>query len=629
MAEKKPFYITTAIAYASQKPHIGNTYEAILTDAIARYKRLRGFDVFFLTGTDEHGQKIEGLAQQKGVTPKEYVDDIAGQIRQTWDIVGTSYDKFIRTTDDYHEKTVQKIFQKLYDNGDIYKGDYEGWYCVPCEAFFTQTQLQDGCCPDCGRPVKKTKEEAYFFRMSKYQDKLIQYIEEHPDFITPESRKKEMVNNFLKPGLQDLCISRSSFQWGIPVPIDDKHIIYVWLDALTNYISALGYGSDDDSLYQKYWPADIHIIGKDILRFHTIYWPIFLMALGEPLPKMVFGHPWLNFGGDKMSKSKGNIIYADDLVRHFGVDAVRHYVLSEMPYASDGSITYETVIARYNTDLANNLGNLVSRTTAMTTKYFDGIIPAPGNGTAYDEDLKKTVASSLKSYCSSMDSYHVADAENTVFAMLRRANKYIDETTPWVLAKDADKKQVLATVLYNLLETIRISAILLSPFMPQTATSILSQLGAELHFESVQVFGALKSGKPLGEGKILFSRLDESKMLEQLKPAENETEKIGIEQFAAVEMRIAQIIACEPVPKSEKLLKLQIDLGDEKRQIVSGIAKEYKPEDLIDKKVVVVTNLKPVKLCGVESNGMLLASGDKHPHVLFADSQTPVGERIH
>lgn len=643
MAEKKPYYITTAIAYASGKPHIGNTYEIILTDAIARYKRLAGFDVFFCTGTDEHGQKIENKAHEAGLSPKAFVDGVAKQIKGIWDLVGTSYDYFIRTTDDYHEKTVQNIFKKFYEQGDIYKSEYEGWYCEPCESFFTETQIVDGKCPDCGRPVKKMKEEAYFFKMSKYADRLMKYIEDHPDFISPELRKKEMINNFLKPGLQDLCVSRTSFKWGIPVPFDERHVIYVWLDALTNYITALGYDVDrQGENFGKYWPADLHVIGKDILRFHTIYWPIFLMALDLPLPKKVFGHPWLLFGEDKMSKSKGNVIYADDLVHAFGVDAVRHYVLSETPFAADGSITYETVIERYNSDLANNLGNLVSRTLAMTKKYFGGMVPAPAQGTEFDASLIETVKQTVETYKAKMDDLHIADAENAVFAMLRRANKYIDETAPWILAKDEDKKEVLGTVLYNLLETIRVGAVLLTPFMPSTAASIFKQLNTEAgDLSTVENFGVYAAGTVLGESEMLFGRIDAEKKLEELK-AEHEAAvkaaqkpekpegvaEIGIDDFMGVELRTAQIVACEPVPKAKKLLKLQIDLGSEQRQVVSGIAKWYKPEDLVGKKIIVVANLKPAKLCGVESQGMILASGEETVRVVFLAEDTPLGERV-
>ncbi len=643
MAEKKPYYITTAIAYASGKPHIGNTYEIILTDAIARYKRLAGFDVFFCTGTDEHGQKIENKAHDAGLSPKAFVDGVAEQIKGIWDLVGTSYDYFIRTTDDYHEKAVQNIFKKFYEQGDIYKSEYEGWYCEPCESFFTETQIVDGKCPDCGRPVKKMKEEAYFFKMSKYADRLMKYIEDHPDFISPELRKKEMINNFLKPGLQDLCVSRTSFKWGIPVPFDEKHIIYVWLDALTNYITALGYDVDKQGEnFGKYWPADLHVIGKDILRFHTIYWPIFLMALDLPLPKKVFGHPWLLFGEDKMSKSKGNVIYADDLVHAFGVDAVRHYVLSETPFAADGSITYETVIERYNSDLANNLGNLVSRTLAMTKKYFGGTVPAPAQSTEFDASLIETVKQTVETYKAKMDDLHIADAENAVFAMLRRANKYIDETAPWILAKDEDKKEVLGTVLYNLLETIRVGAVLLTPFMPSTAASIFKQLNTEEgDLSTVENFGVYAAGTVLGESEMLFGRIDAEKKLEELK-AEHEAAvktaqkpekpegvaEIGIDDFMGVELRTAQVVACEPVPKAKKLLKLQIDLGYEQRQVVSGIAKWYKPEDLVGKKIIVVANLKPAKLCGVESQGMILASGEETVRVVFLAEDTPLGERV-
>lgn len=643
MAEKKPYYITTAIAYASGKPHIGNTYEIILTDAIARYKRLAGFDVFFCTGTDEHGQKIENKAHDAGLSPKAFVDGVAEQIKGIWDLVGTSYDYFIRTTDDYHEKAVQNIFKKFYEQGDIYKSEYEGWYCEPCESFFTETQIVDGKCPDCGRPVKKMKEEAYFFKMSKYADRLMKYIEDHPDFISPELRKKEMINNFLKPGLQDLCVSRTSFKWGIPVPFDEKHVIYVWLDALTNYITALGYDVDKQGEnFGKYWPADLHVIGKDILRFHTIYWPIFLMALDLPLPKKVFGHPWLLFGEDKMSKSKGNVIYADDLVHAFGVDAVRHYVLSETPFAADGSITYETVIERYNSDLANNLGNLVSRTLAMTKKYFGGTVPAPAQSTEFDASLIETVRQTVETYKAKMDDLHIADAEDAVFAMLRRANKYIDETAPWVLAKDESKKEVLGTVLYNLLETIRVGAVLLTPFMPSTAASIFKQLNTEAgDLSTVENFGVYAAGTVLGESEMLFGRIDAEKKLEELK-AEHEAAvkaaqkpekpegiaEIGIDDFMGVELRTAQVIACEPVPKAKKLLKLQIDLGYEQRQVVSGIAKWYKPEDLVGKKIIVVANLKPAKLCGVESQGMILASGEETVRVVFLAEDTPLGERV-
>ncbi len=635
--EKEKFYITTAIAYASRKPHIGNTYEVIMTDAIARYKRMMGYDVFFLTGTDEHGQKIEDLAKEAGIEPQQYVDGVAAVIKDIWDMVGASYDHFIRTTDDYHEKVVQHIFKKLYDQGDIYKSEYEGWYCVPCESFFTDTQIVDGKCPDCGRPVERTKEEAYFFKMSAYQDRLMKHIEENPGFIEPESRKKEMVNNFLKAGLQDLCVSRTSFKWGVPVTFDDKHVIYVWIDALSNYITALGYDVDEKGeLYSKYWPADVHIIGKDILRFHTIYWPIILMALGEPLPKKVFGHPWLLFGTDKMSKSKGNTIYADDLVKRFGVDGTRHYVLSEMPYNSDGSITYENLIARYNSDLANNLGNLVNRTIAMTKKYFDGIVPQRGEVTDLDRELIAAVEEGRAAMCKNMDEYRIADAVDAVFTALRRANKYIDETTPWILAKNEEDKPRLGSVMYNLLESIRVCANLLYPFIPETSEKILTQLNTEC--KSLE-YGNLEEGKAVGEAQMLFARIDEAKMLQEIEEELKANEPvavekpeglaiIGFEDFQKVEMRTAEVIEAEPIPKAKKLLKLQLNLGYEKRQVVSGIAKFYKPEDLIGKKVVMVANLKPAKLCGVESNGMILASGEETIRVIFLDPETPNGERV-
>ena len=642
------FYLTTAIAYASRKPHFGNTYEIIMTDAFARFQKRMGKDVFMCTGTDEHGQKIENLAIEAGITPKAYVDKIAGEIKGIWDLMGVEYDHFIRTTDDYHEKVVAKIFKKFYDQGDIYKSYYEGWYCTPCESFFTATQVVDGKCPDCGREVSQAKEEAYFFKMSKYADRLIKHIEDNPEFIEPESRKKEMVNNFLKAGLQDLCVSRTSFKWGIPVDFDPKHVVYVWLDALTNYITALGYDPDksyeeQSEKFKKYWPADVHIIGKDILRFHTIYWPIFLMALELPLPKKVFGHPWFNFGNDKMSKSKGNVVYADELAETFGVDAVRYYALSEMPYGTDGSITYEAVIARYNNDLANNLGNLVSRTHAMTKKYFDGIVPTPDVKEPIDDELYAAVREGIDKSIELMGAYHVADSLEAIFSMLRRANKYIDETMPWVLAKSEETKGRLATVIYNLLEVIRTAAVLLVPYIPSTAKAIFGQLGTDkTELETVSTFGALESGKPLGEAFTLFARIDEKKFLEDMEEKirlaaeaakaieepEHEAE-IGIDAFAAVELRVAEILACEPIPKAKKLLKLLVDLGYEKRQVVSGIAKFYKPEDLIGKKVCLVTNLKPCKLCGVDSFGMILASGEEDIKVVFLDPTAKNGDRIH
>ena len=615
------FYLTTAIAYASRKPHFGNTYEIIMTDAFARFQRRMGKDVFLCTGTDEHGQKIEDLANAAGITPKAYVDKVAGEIKGIWDLMNVNYDYFIRTTDEQHERVVAKIFKKFYDKGDIYKGYYEGWYCTPCESFFTNTQVVDGKCPDCGRPVSQAKEEAYFFRMSEYADRLIKHIEDNPGFIEPESRKKEMVNNFLKAGLQDLCVSRTSFKWGIPVDFDPKHVVYVWLDALTNYITAIGYDPDksfdeQSEEFKKWWPADVHIIGKDILRFHTIYWPIFLMALELPLPKKVFGHPWFNFGNDKMSKSKGNVVYADELAEIFGVDAVRYYALSEMPYNSDGSITYESVITRYNNDLANNLGNLVSRTHAMTKKYFGGIVPTPDVREPLDEELYQAVSFAIQESKAQMDSYHVADSLDTIFTMLRRANKYIDETMPWVLAKSEETKGRLATVIYNLLEVIRVAAVLLVPYVPTTAANIFGQLGTDkTELDTINAFGMLESGKPLGEAFTLFARIDEEKFLldmekkmkeaEEALKAQEEPEhesEITIDTFSAVELRVAEVIACEPIPKAKKLLKLQLDLGYEKRQVVSGIAKFYKPEDLIGKKICVVANLKPCKLCGVDSS---------------------------
>ena len=621
------FYITTAIAYTSRKPHIGNTYEIILTDAIARFKRQIGNDVFFLTGTDEHGQKIEEIAKEIGVSPKQYVDGVAGEIKTIWDLMNTSYDKFIRTTDDYHEKVVQKIFKKLYDQGDIYKSEYEGHYCVPCETFFTETQLVDGKCPDCGREVKKAKEEAYFFKVSKYQDQLMKHIEENPEFIMPESRKKEMVNNFIKPGLQDLCVSRSSFKWGVPVSFDDKHVIYVWIDALSNYITALGYDVDKSGdLYKKYWPANVHIIGKDILRFHTIYWPIILMALGEPLPKQVFGHPWLLNGDSKMSKSLGNVIYADDLVRHFGVDAVRYYVLREMPYAQDGTITYETIISRFNADLANTLGNLVNRTVAMSKKYFDGKIENTSVCDELDNDLIKTAIETKDNVISKMNEFKVADSLEIIINLARRLNKYIDETMPWALAKEETSLPRLKTVLYNLIEGIRYLGVLLKPFMPETADEILKQIGAKYtDIASLNEFGKTESNTFVGEAKPLFQRIDEAKKLEEItkeveeakKKAQKEVKKeeekvseISIDDFAKVELKVGEVIESKPVEGADKLLVSKIKIGDEVRQIVSGIAKYYNPSDLIGKKVVVVTNLKPVKLRGVLSEGMILAASD-------------------
>ncbi len=622
MCNKEKFYITTAIAYTSRKPHIGNTYEIVLTDAIARFKRYLGYDVFFCTGTDEHGQKIQELAEAAGISPKEYVDGVAAQIKDIWDMMNTSYDKFIRTTDDYHEETVQKIFKKLYDQGDIYLGSYEGWYCTPCESFWTDTQLVDGKCPDCGREVHKQNEEAYFFKMSKYADRLMKHIEENPDFIQPESRKKEMVNNFLKPGLQDLCVSRTSFTWGIPVSFDPKHVTYVWLDALTNYITALGYRCDSKGEnYDKYWPADVHIIGKDILRFHTIYWPIFLMALGEPLPKQIFGHPWLLNGQDKMSKSIGNVIYADDLVRNFGVDAVRYYLLHEMPFASDGNITFETLISRFNSDLANTLGNLVNRTVSMINKYFDGEIPAIDVKTDFDEDLQNVCISSAKATASAMDNLKVADAMDCIWTIVNRSNKYIDETMPWVLAKTDDGKAQLKTVMYHLAESIRYIASLLSSFMPDTSVAIAKQLGnPELSWESLNEFGKTVAGTKVEDPQPLFVRLDPEKKLaeleEELKQPETEPvveiepfkDFVEFSDFEKLDIRVGKVLVCEKVPKSSKLLRFEIETGNETRQILSGIAKYYKPEDLVGKNVLFIANFPPRKMMGLESNGMILSA---------------------
>lgn len=630
MCEKKKFYITTAIAYTSRKPHIGNTYEIVLTDAIARFKRYMGYDVFFCTGTDEHGQKIQELAESAGITPKAYVDGVAGEIKEIWDLMNTSYDKFIRTTDDYHEETVQKIFKKLYDQGDIYLDSYEGWYCTPCESFWTDTQLVDGKCPDCGREVHKQNEEAYFFKMSRYADRLMQHIEENPDFIQPESRKKEMVNNFLKPGLQDLCVSRSSFSWGIPVPFDPKHVVYVWLDALTNYITALGYRVDSkEENYNKYWPADVHIIGKDILRFHTIYWPIFLMALGEPLPKQIFGHPWLLNGEDKMSKSIGNVIYADDLVRNFGVDAVRYYLLHEMPFAQDGTITFETLISRFNSDLANTLGNLVNRTVSMVNKYFDGVIPSIDAPTEFDASLKETCLEAKNKTAECMEKLKVADAMDQIWTIVNRANKYIDETMPWTLAKTDEGKAQLKTVMYHLLESIRFIASLLSSFMPETSASIKEQIGAtELSWESLSAFGQVAFAEKVGEAKPLFVRLDPEKKLEELekelgvsqKQEESDSgqdlceeiapykENVTFDDFEKLDIRVGKVVVCEKVPKSSKLLRFELEVGQERRQILSGIAKYYKPEDLLGKNVLFIANFPPRTMMGLESNGMILSA---------------------
>ena len=632
---KGPFYMTTAIAYTSGKPHIGNTYEIVLADSIARFRRQEGYDVFFQTGTDEHGQKIELKAEEAGITPKEFVDNVSTEIKRIWDLMNTSYDKFIRTTDDYHEKQVQKIFKKLYDQGDIYKGSYEGMYCTPCESFWTESQLVDGKCPDCGREVKPAKEEAYFFKMSKYANKLIEHINTHPEFIQPVSRKNEMMNNFLLPGLQDLCVSRTSFKWGIPVDFDDKHVVYVWLDALTNYITGIGYDADGNSSeqYKKFWPADLHLIGKDIIRFHTIYWPIFLMALGEPLPKQVFGHPWLLQNDGKMSKSKGNVIYADDLVDLFGVDAVRYFVLHEMPFENDGVISWELMVERMNSDLANTLGNLVNRTIAMSNKYFGGVVNKTGvEDAAIDGDLKAVVTATRDKVQAKMATLHVADAITEVFTLFKRCNKYIDETMPWALAKDEAQQDRLAEVLYNLVESITIGANLLKSFMPETTDKILAQLypanpeAGVRDFDDLTAFGLRETGLKVTETpEILFARLDFEKDLkekveviqEAQKKANGVTEypqvevkpEITFDDFEKVQFRVAKVLTCEAVKKT-KLLKFELQIGDEKRTIVSGIQKYYKPEELIGKKLVVCTNLKPRKICGIESQGMIISAWD-------------------
>lgn len=621
MCDKEKYYITTAIAYTSKKPHIGNTYEIILTDAIARFNRYIGKDVYFLTGTDEHGQKIQEIAEAEGITPQQHVDVIAGQIREIADMLNISYDGFIRTTDPNHVKAVQQIFKKLYDQGDIYKSEYEGWYCTPCESFWTDTQLKDGKCPDCGREVHRTREEAYFFKMSKYQDRLMEHIEKHPEFIQPESRKKEMVNNFLKPGLQDLCVSRSSFTWGVPVSFDPGHVIYVWIDALSNYITALGYTPENKGeLYKKYWPADVHIIGKDILRFHTIYWPILLMALGEPLPKQVFGHPWMLFGEEKMSKSRGNVIYAEDLVRHFGVDAVRYYALHEMPFAQDGTITYDVFISRFNSDLANTLGNLVNRTVAMIQKYFGGRLTENSVSGDFDDDLKATALSAVEKVRGKMDTLHVADSLDEIWTVVNRANKYIDETTPWILAKNPEDKARLATVLYNLSETIRIIASLLSSFMPDTAEKIRIQIGAsDISYESAKKFGVLPLETSVGEPVPLFARIDSEKKMQELAAEMEEVktpeieiapfkDQVAFPDFEKLDIRVGKVLVCEKVPKSSKLLRFELEVGNERRQILSGIAKYYQPEDLIGKNVLFIANFPPRKMMGLESNGMILSA---------------------
>ncbi len=636
MSEKKKFYITTAIAYTSSKPHIGNAYDIVLSDMIARYKKMMGFEVFLQTGSDEHGQKIEEKAKAANITPKEYVDNVSEQIKSVWKSLNTDYDKFIRTTDSDHEKAVQKIFKKLYDQGDIYKGTYEGKYCVPCESFFTASQLVDGKCPDCGREVTDAKEEAYKLKLSKYQDKLLKYYEENPDFIKPESRKNEMINNFLKPGLEDLCVSRSSFKWGIPIPFDDRHVIYVWLDALTNYITGIGYDTDKPSeQFEKLWPADLHVIGKDIVRFHTIYWPIILMALGLPLPKQVLGHPWVLTGEDKMSKSKGNIIYADYLANRYGADAVRYYLLSEIPFTQDGAITYESFITKFNSDLANTFGNLVNRTVAMTNKYFSGKVGKNEAKTNFDGDLISTAKDSVSDYCKYMDSFHNADACNVVLNLAKRCNKYIDETAPWLLAKDEDKKDTLENVLYNLLECIRLLGVMLSPIMPECSEKIAKMINCDE--KSLDIFKT--TSFEVNEATPLFARLDTQKELEEIAQELKKEEKkpqntvtlseISIDDFLRTNLITAKVVSCEPVKKSKKLLKLTLNDGSDKpRTVVSGISEFYSPEDLIGHTVIVVSNLKPAKLCGVESNGMILAADSNNEiKVIFADGTDP-GSRV-
>lgn len=653
--QKKKYYITTAIAYASAKPHIGNTYDAIMADAIARYRRKAGYDVYLCTGSDEHGQKIQDYAEKAGVEPQAYVDRISGEIRGVWDLMNVSYDRFIRTTEAGHVSAVQKIFERFLRQGDIYKGKYEGWYCKPCESFYTETQVVDGKCPDCGAPVTRACEEAYFFNMKKYAPRLIEYIESHPEFIEPESRKKEMLNNFLLPGLQDLCLSRTSFTWGIQVPSDPRHVIYVWLDALSNYITAIGYDPDkswdeQSEQFRRLWPADVHVIGKDIVRFHSVYWPIFLMALDLPLPEKIFGHPWFNFGTGKMSKSKGNVVYADKLAEYVGVDGVRYYALAEMPYGSDGSITWESVLARYNTDLVNNLGNLVKRTLDMQKKYFDKKIVAPTCRDALDDELIATAVEAAKNYREAMEGFRIADSVESILVLLRRANKFIDETQPWVLARDEASRERLGTVLYDLTEAIRWAAVMLEPLIPASAAEIFSELGTSaVGFETIGTaddFCGMKPGESINDARVLFARIDEKKTLDKIyaeieaasKAAEQEkatvAEKpegcavIGYEDFMKVELRTAQIKTCEPVPRAKKLLKLTVDLGYETRQIVSGIAKFYTPEQLIGKKIIVVANLAPATLCGVQSEGMLLASGEEEVRVVFLDSETPLGQRV-
>ncbi len=652
MGNKGKFYMTTAIAYTSGKPHIGNTYEIILADCIARFKRLEGYDVYFQTGTDEHGQKIEEKANAAGITPKEFVDDVAGEVKRIWDLMNTSYDNFVRTTDEDHEKCVKKIFKKLYDKGDIYKGAYEGLYCTPCESFWTESQLVDGKCPDCGREVKPAKEEAYFFKMSKYADRLMQYYDEHPEFIQPISRKNEMVNNFLKPGLQDLCVSRTSFSWGIPVDFDPKHVVYVWLDALTNYITKIGYDPDgSNEQFEKLWPADLHLIGKDIVRFHTIYWPIFLMALDLPLPKKVFGHPWLLQAGGKMSKSKGNVLYADELADFFGIDAVRYFVLHEMPYENDGVISWELMVERLNSDLANTLGNLVNRTISMSNKYFGGLVRNAGVTEEVDEDLKKVVTETAARAAAKMDDYHVADGITEIMNLFKRCNKYIDETMPWALAKDEEKQDRLATVLYNLVESINIGAVLIESAMPETAEKILAQInGKRRSFEELSEFGLYESGNHVTDKpEILFARQDVNEVLAkvaELHPQAEETEEakeeaeegidieakeeIAFDDFMKMQFQVGQIISCEAVPKSKKLLCSQVKIGSQTKQIVSGIRKFYTPEEMVGKKVMVLVNLKPAKLAGVLSEGMLLCAEDAEGNLalMTPEKEMPSGAEI-